>query len=166
MKSPSLFIIVAIWLMQSFSYCSTNQQEAPLESSKPLTREPAVAEIKERPKVLFNAAKPFEIISSRQSISRTSSSNDTSQCRGWTITKETLSRIIKSSEPIDGVLWHHSFDVLPCVIKGLISQGNRDYQFELNAGSWMYIDCADTTLIFGNFKREDEKYFLSAADKE
>ncbi len=94
------------------------------------------------------------------------SAPDTNGCKGWEIPIVKLSKIITDCKNIDGVLWHHLFDVLPCVIKGELIQNSQQYQFEVNGGSWLYIRSSDTTLIFGSFNRENEKYFLLAAYKE
>jgi hypothetical protein len=59
-----------------------------------------------------------------------------------------------------------TWDVLPCVIKGQVKQKNRIYNFELNAGGWFYVFCGNTILRFDNFKKQNEKYFLSKADNE
>ncbi|HYV91616.1 MAG TPA: hypothetical protein VE978_07535 [Chitinophagales bacterium] len=112
-------------------------------------------------KILFDKDQPFEIINSQRGITTQSSASDTNMCKGWTIVQADLPGIIKDSKAIDGHEWHYLFDNLPCVVNGQLKQKGHDFKFEINAGSWMLIFCSDTTLLLGNFKKQDEKYFLS-----
>ena len=58
------------------------------------------------------------------------------------------------------------FDVLPCVIEGRLIQNSIIYEFELNAGSWFRVRDSSASVLYGNFKTEDEKYFLSHPAKD
>lgn len=115
------------------------------------------------PKILFDKDKSFEIISSQRDITTESSSSDTNVCKGWAISAKELEKIIANSKSIDGHTWHNDFGVYPCIINGQLKQNEQIFRFEVNAGSWMYVFCPDTTLILGNYKKQDEKYFISNA---
>ena len=116
--------------------------------------------------VVFNQNEPFQIISSARSVTDQSSAKDTSDCKGWTISKDVLPKIIKDSRNVFGTEWDLTFLVLPCIIKGQLEQQGKLFDFEVNAGSWIYIKSADTTLILGNYRKEDEKYFVEKPNKE
>lgn len=117
-------------------------------------------------KAVFNNHEPFQIIKSARSITDQSSLKDTSDCEGWTISNKSLAKIIKNSRSTGGPEWDILFDVLPCVIKGQLKQNGNIFDFEVNGGAWFYLKSADTTLIFGDFKKEDEKYFIERSTKE
>ena len=117
-------------------------------------------------KAVFNNNEPFRIIHSSRGITDQSSAKDTGDCNGWTISNKALAKIIKNSRSISGTEWDLGFSVLPCIIKGQLIQNGNGFDFEVNGGSWFYLKSADTTLIFGNFKKEDEKYFIVKPAKE
>ncbi len=122
-----------------------------------------------RPKIKkteFNKTQRFQIINSARTITNQSSATDTNICKGWTISNKDLTKIIKDAKPIGGTEWDLSFLVLPCIIKGQFIQNGNPFEFEVNGGSWLYIKCPDTTLILGDFKKEDEKYFIEKPYKE
>jgi hypothetical protein len=75
-------------------------------------------------------------------------------------------KLLKVKKKIGGTEWDLSFEVLPCIIKGQLKQNNRSCNFEINADAWVYFHCSDTVLIFGNFNKQNEKYFLSKAVDE
>ena len=117
-------------------------------------------------KAIFNKDKPFEILNSERGITDQSSASDTNMCKGWNIPGKELPGIIKDCEAIDGNEWHYLFDHLPCIISGKVEQNKQTYKFEINAGSWLWVFCPDTVVQLGNFKKENEKYFLSKAWEE
>jgi hypothetical protein len=118
-------------------------------------------------KILFDNKKPFTIINSHKGITKQSSAYpDTSACEGWNIAQNDLPKIIKGLKKIGGTEWDLTFEVLPCIIEGQLKQNKQTFNFEINAGAWMYVHCRDSVLIFGNFKKQNEKYFLSKADNE
>jgi hypothetical protein len=80
-------------------------------------------------------------------------------CSGWSISEKNLYKIIRHSKPIGGTEWDLSFDYLPCVIKGQLKQKGRLYDFEINAGSWLYLKSKDTTVIWSDYNSADRKYF-------
>jgi hypothetical protein len=122
--------------------------------------------LKDSVRVLFDNTQSFEILSLKRGITTQSSADDTNMCKGWTISKNQLYKIILNSKPLSGTVWDLMFEVLPCITSGQLSQFGRQFEFELNAGSWIYINCQDTTLLFGDFKKQDRRYFVSAPDVE
>jgi hypothetical protein len=108
----------------------------------------------------FNSDSAFQILSSYRSITTESSAKDTNRCRGWTISKKNLYKIIRHAKRIGGTEWDLSFDVLPCIIKGQLMQKGERYPFEVNGGSWLYIKSKDTTVILGDYYPADRKYFI------
>jgi hypothetical protein len=117
-------------------------------------------------KIIFNKDRPFQIIKSARSFTSQSSSKDTNACKDWTIKNEDLPKIISDSRIISGTEWDLSFLVLPCIIKGQLKQDGKLFNIEVNGGSWLYVESSDTTLILGNFKKEDEKYFIDKPYRE
>jgi hypothetical protein len=115
---------------------------------------------KSKNKTDFKQDRPFKILSSTRSITKQSSAKDTNMCNDWAIPRRYLYKIIRDSKRIGGTEWDLSFEVLPCIIKGQLKQNENLFDFEINGGSWMYIKSSDTTMILGNFKKEDEKYFI------
>jgi hypothetical protein len=111
-------------------------------------------------KRLFNPALPFRILSAARSINNQSTASDTNNCKGWSIPKEVLPKIIRDSKMISGTEWDLSFSVLKCTMVGKLEQDGNDFDFEINGGSWFYIHSPDTTLIFGNYTPGDKKYFI------
>jgi hypothetical protein len=108
----------------------------------------------------FNVDSPFQIISSFRSLTKQSSSRDTNMCKGWTLSTDHLYQVIKHSKPVSGTQWDLTFDVLPCRVAGQLKQNGIYYEFEVNAGSWMYLESQDTTVIWGDYNRDDRKYFI------
>jgi hypothetical protein len=110
---------------------------------------------------LFDNKKPFEILSLVKGLSSMSTDDDTSKCTKWKLTKNQIEQIIKHSNAINGTELDLAFENLACILTGQLLQGEEKFNYNLNAGSWMYISCRDTTLIFGNDVKADRKYFLS-----
>ena len=115
-------------------------------------------------KVRFDKSKQFTIINSKREITTQSSAPDTFACKGWTISQKNISSIIKNCRLVNGTEWDLTFEVLPCIVTGKLKQGAKTYRFEINAGSWAYIRNSDTTIILGDFKKSDRKYFLTPPD--
>ena len=113
------------------------------------------------PTIWFDKNKDFEILSSKRGITESSSAPDTNDCSGWNIKKENINMIIQHSDSLSGPDWHYLFSVYPCIVVGELKQDNNIYKFEINGGAWMYIYCPDTTILLGDFRKGDEKYFIS-----
>jgi hypothetical protein len=45
-------------------------------------------------------------------------------------------------------------------------QAGQDFEVELNAGSFFWVNNGDTTVLYGDFKKSDRKYFIEAPDIE
>ena len=114
----------------------------------------------------FSKDSAFQILSSYRSITTQSSAPDTDRCKGWSISKRDLYTIIKHSKMIDGMDWHHFFDVWPCIIIGQLKQKGELYHFEVNGGSWLYLKSKDTTIILGDYNPHDKKYFISTPTRD
>lgn len=120
----------------------------------------------ERKTDCFDNGKPFKIISARRNVTAQSSAKGTIMCKEWNIETASLYTIIKDCQGISGTELDLSFEVLPCIIEGELLQTGKRYKFEINGGSWMYVRCGDTTLILGDYKQKDKKYFLSSPIEE
>jgi hypothetical protein len=94
-------------------------------------------------------------------ITTQSSAQDTTVCTGWTIAIKDIPELIKECKTITGQEWHHMFDVLPCIISGQLKQNGQSFKLEINGGSWMSVTVSDTTILLGNYRKHDEKYFIS-----
>lgn len=114
-------------------------------------------------KVLFDSNKDFEVLELVKSNDYASSDNDTSKCINWTLDKMEIEKIIQESRPINGSEWHYLFGHYPCLIQGVLLQGPTEFKYSINSGAWFTIDSPDTTLIFGSFKEENNKFFLDSA---
>jgi len=114
----------------------------------------------------FDNQKAFEILSLRKHISSASSDPDTTKCSSWKLSKRQLLQIIKHSKEISGTEWDLGYEHLRCIIKGQLLQNGKKFNYTLNAGSWMWLQSRDTTVLFGNENKADEKYFLSSPYKE
>ncbi|MEO5944976.1 MAG: hypothetical protein ABIP30_14840 [Ferruginibacter sp.] len=112
-------------------------------------------------KTIFNKNQSFEILSLKKDFTTQSSSTDKDICNGWTINKKFIPRIIKKCKFISGTEWDFTFDFLPCIISGELKQNGNIFKYEINAGSWLYIKSADTTMILGNYQKENNKFFIS-----
>jgi hypothetical protein len=113
---------------------------------------------------LFDNRQSFEIISFVKGTTSAFSFTDTSECKDWIISKKHLSQIISNSESITGTTWDLAFDFHSCIITGELLQARQRFEFEINAGSWMWIRCRDTALLLGYYNNADRKYFLSSPE--
>jgi hypothetical protein len=117
-------------------------------------------------KVFFDKMNEYKIAGITKMNNYPSSATDTSICAGWDLISLEIKSIINKSEMIDGAIWHHSFDHLPCAIEAKIEQGGQSFELSINGGSWFTISSKDTTVVYGSFKKEHERYFLSPVWKE
>ena len=115
---------------------------------------------------LFDKQQPFEIISFANTLDRNTTDTDTSKCSGWTLTKSEIEKIIKNSEPIDGTTWDLSFLVLTCTKSVSIVQSGQQFKVEINAASFFWLNNGDTSVLFGDYKKSDRKYFIDGPDNE
>lgn len=119
--------------------------------------------ISKKSKLKFNRKGDFTIEEIIKSNNYPSSDPDTTYCINWTLSKLEIEKIIKDSKSIKGTEWHHLFEHLPCQMHGELLQEDRTFKFSINSGAWVRIRTLDTTLVFGSFKEENNKYFLSTA---
>ncbi|WP_146104982.1 carboxypeptidase-like regulatory domain-containing protein [Nonlabens tegetincola] len=111
---------------------------------------------------LFDYKKGFEILELEKSNDYPSSDKDTTACNNWTLNKFEIESIIQQSKPISGPEWHHLFGHYPCRIHGKLLQGSIKFEYSINSGAWFTVSSPDTTLMFGSFKEENNKYFLDS----
>lgn len=112
---------------------------------------------------MFDFKKDFDIIELHKSNDYPSSDNDTTACINWTLDKLEIEKIIQQSKPISGSEWHHLFGHYPCRIYGKLLQGSTEFEYSINSGAWFTVSSPDTTLMFGSFKEENNKYFIDSA---
>ena len=111
---------------------------------------------------LFNNSQPFQIVSITNTINQTTTDSDTLKCNNWRLNEKDIENIIKNSDPIEGTTWDMSFLVLSCAKSVSVIQNGQHFTLELNAASFFSVNNGDTTVLFGDFKKSDEKYFLAA----
>ena len=113
---------------------------------------------------LFDNRQPFEIVSFTSTLNKHTTDTDTSKCSRWTLTKLDIEKIIKNSKPIDGTTWDLSFLVLTCTKSVSVVQSGQPYEVEINAASFFSVNNGDTSVLFGDYKKSDRKYFLDSPD--
>ncbi|MBB3696460.1 hypothetical protein KMW28_10280 [Flammeovirga yaeyamensis] len=111
----------------------------------------------------FDKSKEFQIVTIKKSNEYPSSDNGKSVCEKWNLGHAQIQRIIKDAQSISGPEWHHSFGHYPCEIEGKLSQGENEFTYSINSGSWLTVSSSDTTLMFGSFNKNYNKYFLDSA---
>ena len=115
---------------------------------------------------IFDNQQPFEIISVTSSINHNTTDPDTSKCSNWKIGLSDVDKIIKNSTPIDGTTWDLNFLVLASTKSVHIVQNGQDFNIELNAGSFFWVKSGDTSVLFGDYKKSDRKYFIESPDTQ
>jgi hypothetical protein len=113
--------------------------------------------------VIFDLNKEFEVLEIIKSNDYPSSDNDTTVCLNWDLNKLEIEKIIRQSKPISGPDWHQLFGHYPCSIHGKLLQDSVEFKYSINSGAWVTISSPDTTLMFGSFNKENNKYFLDSA---
>jgi hypothetical protein len=108
----------------------------------------------------FDNLNTFEILDIKKNSNYPSSDNDTTQCLSWTLSISDIKIIIKDSRQINGPEWHHLFGHFPCDIKGHLKQNNEDFEFHINAGSWLTVNSKDTSIYYGSFDPKYKHLFL------
>ena len=133
------------------------------DTASTLTTETRISELKKSAK-LFDNHQPFEIVSFTNTLNKHTTDTDTLKCSRWTLTKTDIEKIIKNSEPIDGTTWDLSFLVLTCTKSVSIVQSGQQFKVEINAASFFRVNNGDTSVLFGDYKKSDRKYFIEAPD--
>lgn len=160
-----------LWTLLFFSCHSNSGTESHLKASlisdttSPLTAEKKSSKSNKSAKQ-FDNKQPFEIISFTNSIDRHTTDTDTTKCSGWTLDKSDIQKVIKNSEPLDGTTWDLSFLVLTCTKTISIVQTGQEFKVELNAGSFFWVNNGDTSVLFGDYKKSDRKYFIEGPDSK
>ena len=153
------------WTLLLFGCHSNSDTDNHLKTSSlsdtisPLTAEKKSSEFKISAK-LFDNHQPFEILSFTNTLNTNTTDTDTSKCSRWTLTKTDIEKIIKNSEPIDGTTWDLSFLVLTCTKSVKVLQSGQQYDVEINAAAFFSVSNGDTTVLFGDYKKSDRKYFI------
>jgi hypothetical protein len=166
-KVFKLTIILALVLLMASCSSDTNRKK---EEVKPVLQSDTIQKIKKLPSSrknlgeLFDNRQSFEIISFVKGTTSAFSFTDTTECKDWAISKKHLSEIIRNSESIAGITWDLAFNFHSCIITGELLQAKQKFEFEINAGSWMWIRCRDTALLLGDYNKADRKYFLSSPE--
>ena len=160
-----------LWILLFFSCHSNSDTESHLKASSVsdtisvLTAEKKSSDLNKAEK-LFDNKQPFEIISFTNTISKHTTDTDTIKCSRWTLTKSEIEKIIKNSEPLDGTTWDLSFLVLTCTKTVSVVQGGQQFKVELNAGSFFWVNNGDTSVLFGDHKKSDRKFFIEGPDNK
>lgn len=115
---------------------------------------------------IFDLNNDFEVLTLQKSNDNPSSQTDTSICVKWTLNELQVKKILKESKPITGPEWHYMFGHYPCRIYGNILQDSVEFEYSINSGAWFTISSSDTTLLFGSFEEENNKYFLDTVWSE
>jgi hypothetical protein len=113
---------------------------------------------------IFDNKKSFQLISFDSKLDSNTTDTNCSVCESWKLTKENILHIVKNSEEIDGTTWDLRFVVLCCTYSGILSQEDIKYPFTINAGAFLKIKNPDTTIIMGDLKALDNKYFIVPPD--
>jgi hypothetical protein len=114
----------------------------------------------------FDQHLPFEISSSiTDRLHPSTTDDDTAKCRTWKLTAANIEQIIKNGEPIDGTTWDLQFSIFACVKDVKILQRGQVYDVSINAASFFSISNADSTILFGDYKKADRKFFLASGER-
>lgn len=103
----------------------------------------------------------IKIISKRKGILESSSMKDTSICEYWNISDEHIKYILKYAQPIDPEEWHYAFDVLPCILEGKLNHKGTEYEYRVNAGSWIDLGGKNLFIRMGFYQKDSLNLFLS-----
>jgi hypothetical protein len=159
-------LLLVIFLLPFCSSDANRQKKAAKHSQQPDSQQgiKVLSHRKSKLGELFDNSQSFEIISFENGTTSAFTFTDTIECKGWTISKNQLYKIIQNSTPISGTTWDLAFGFHSCIITGELLQAQEKFEFELNGGSWMYIKCRDTTLLLGDYNKADREYFLSSPE--
>lgn len=167
-KNTSFIMKHFLWIL-FFSCHSNSDTESHLKASSVSDTTSALAAEKKSSELnkaakLFDNKQPFEIITFTNAINKLTTDTDTTKCSRWTLTKSDVEKIIENSEPLDGTTWDLSFLVLTCTKTVIVVQSGQQFNVELNAGSFFWINNGDTSTLFGDYKKSDRKYFIEGPD--
>ena len=152
-KNTATYIFILIVL--ALSSCSQ-----PTKQHKPV----AQIDKKEETKVLknFDPKIKYSILNIRKNNDYPSSMSDTTICKEWHLNEVEIKQIIEDAKTISSSDWHYLFDHLPCGIDAQLQQDNNEFDLSINGGAWFTIGSTDTTIMYGSFEEENNKFFLSS----
>ncbi len=105
----------------------------------------------------------FIIDKIEKSFAHLPNSNENSDnCGGWSLNEQQIRKIISQSINIDTAKWNSEFELLPCMMDIDITQENKSFNIQLNAGGWFSVNTNDSTIYFGNFNDENNGLFLKS----
>ncbi len=113
--------------------------------------------------ISFDKSKDFSILELKRTSDYPSSDKDTLACEHWKLNKTELKKIVFESKSINHGEWHYDFAHLPCEIQGKLLQSKIEYPFTVNGGGWIKIVSVDSIYTLGNYKKENDRYFLTTA---
>lgn len=87
---------------------------------------------------------------------------DSTICKKWILKKDDVIEIIKKNKPISRQELHYLFDMNTCVYNGKITYMNKNYNFTINSGGYIYIKYDN--ILLGCFTGDCTKYFLSTGE--
>jgi hypothetical protein len=160
-----------LWTLLLFS-CNSNSDTdiqtktaATMDNAKTLTLNKRDRGFQKSVKLLDNHL-PFDILPFTNTLNKNTTDTNTSKCGSWILTKKDIAEIINNSEPIDGTTWDLSFSVLTCTKSVKVSQRGQQYNVEINAAAFFSSSNGDTTILFGDFKKADRKYFIEGPSNQ
>lgn len=80
-------------------------------------------------------------------------------CNDWTIDSTTAATLLPNFKPINGQDWHYFYDVLPCEVTGSLLVSGVEYNFSINAGSYLVLYNSQNNFYYGCDSCKD--HFLS-----
>ena len=127
-------------------------------------------EIKEKDSLLISEkkikqflanTKDIRIIEFNKSMIETSMP-DSTVCKKWNLKEEDVIEIIKKNKSISKEELHYLFDMNTCVYNGKMTYNNKNYDFTINSGGYIYINYNNIRL--GCFTGDCTKYFLTTGE--
>jgi len=123
------------------------------------------AQLRKTARLFYNYL-PFKVVSFANTLNKHTTDTDTLKCSNWTLAKQDIEKIIKNSEPINGTTWDLGFSVSACTKTVSVVQARQQFKIEINAASFFWVSNGDTSILFGDYKRSDRKYFLDHPNSE
>lgn len=117
-------------------------------------------------KLNFNPRESFSIQSLRSTDSTNSSAPQQDMCSGWTLNEDQVKTVIASGKAINGREWHYLYSVLPCDLRGSISQGGKTYGLYINGGAYYTLSDQDSTWMFGCMDPDLDSLFVETVWRE
>ncbi|KAA2238595.1 hypothetical protein F0L74_20440 [Chitinophaga agrisoli] len=87
-----------------------------------------------------------------------------SRCAKWKLDANQVIDILKNSPQMGAHILHYAFSQLHCSMEGTVAIDNKEYKFEVNAGSYVILRNNDTTYYLDADRKPLRKYFLEESD--